>query len=86
MYTLIWSARALNQLAEIYVTLAIEEQRRMAAAVEAFNHRLTTRPSEEGQSRAGDLRIAFPAGLAVRFRVDEAAQVVRVTNVKRYGR
>lgn len=86
MYTLIWSGRALNQLAEIYVALAVDDQRRIAAAVEAFNHRVATRPSEEGESRAGDLRIAFPPGLVVRFRVDEAAHVVRVTNVRRYGR
>ena len=86
MYTLIWSGRALDQLAEIYISLPLDEQRHMAAGVDAMNHRLASRPREEGESRGANLRIAFPAGLAVRFRVNDAGQTVRVTNVKRYGR
>ena len=83
MYTLIWGGRALDQLAEIYVALPLDEQRRTAAAVDAMNHRLAARPHEEGESRGGNLRITFPDGIVVRFRVDEINQTVRVTNVRR---
>jgi hypothetical protein len=86
MYKLTWSTRALDQLAELYVALPLDEQRRLAAAVDAFNNRLKAQPLDEGESRGDGLRIAFPAGLAVRFRVDSARRTVRVTNVKRYGR
>jgi hypothetical protein len=86
MYTLIWSSRALDQLADIYVALPLDRQRRLASAVDAFNHRLTTQPLDEGESRGGDLRIGFADGLVVRFRVNEANQTVRVSNVRRIGR
>jgi len=85
MYTLTWSARALDQLAELYVTLPLEEQRQLAAVVDAFNNRLKSRPLDEGESRGDDLRIAFTAELTVRFRVNESQRAVRVTYVKRYG-
>ncbi|HKA05960.1 MAG TPA: hypothetical protein VKD71_01800 [Gemmataceae bacterium] len=86
MYALTWSARALDQLAELYVTLPLEEQRRLAAAVDAFNNRLKSQPLDEGESRGDDLRITFTAGLTARFRVNEVQRTVRVTYVKRYGR
>lgn len=86
MYTLIWASRALDQLAEVYVSLSLEGQRRLAAAVEAFNQRLRNRPNDEGESRGGNLRIAFLPGLTLRFRVNEVEQTVRVNSVRRYGR
>ena len=86
MYTLTWSTRALDLLVELYVALPLEEQRRLAAAVDAFNNRLKAQPLDEGESRGNGLRIAFTAGLAIRFRVNEVQRTVRVTYVKRYGR
>jgi hypothetical protein len=86
MYTLTWSSRALDQLAELYITLPLEEQRQLAAAVDAFNNRLKSQPLDEGESRGDGLRIAFTAGLSVRFRVNEVQRTVRVTYVKGYGR
>jgi hypothetical protein len=86
MYTLTWSSRALDQLAELYITPPLEEQRQLAAAVDAFNNRLKSQPLDEGESRGDGLRIAFTAGLSVRFRVNEVQRTVRVTYVTPYGR
>jgi hypothetical protein len=86
MYTLIWSGRAVRQLADIYVTLPLEEQRRLAPAIEAFNQRVQNRPFDEGESRAGNVRITIFGGVVIRFRVSSSEQTVRVNSIHRYGR
>ena len=86
MFTLIWRDRALNQLADIYVTADPAERQRTAAAVDALNARLRSNPLNEGESRAGDLRVTFISLLIVGFRVFPSDRVVRVISVRRYGK
>jgi hypothetical protein len=86
MYDVIWLDAALDQLADVYTAADRDTQDRIAAAVDAFNQRLARDPHNEGESRAGRYRIAFPRPLAVRFWIDDAARVVRVTAVGPAGR
>ena len=86
MYTVIWLDDALDAFADLYVAADPPGRGRMAAGVEALNRRLADRPSDEGESREGDLRIVFSALLVVRFRVDLIADMVQVESVDRYGR
>jgi hypothetical protein len=86
VFTLIWSNRALDQLAEIYVSADAAERARMAPAIEALNVRLRNDPSAEGESRAGELRITFIPLLAVAFYVSQSDRVVRVGRVRRFGK
>lgn len=85
MFALVWSNRALDQLAELYVEATPEERKRMAAGVDALNARLRADPLNEGESRAGGIRVTFPALLMVAFVVNEKDQLVYVARVKRYG-
>jgi hypothetical protein len=86
MYTVIWSDSALDRLAELYVAASPGERNRMALGIDAFNRLLSEQPLEVGESRSGLMRIGFPDLLAVRFRVDSDARIVRVVGVIRFGR
>ena len=86
MFALIWMNRALEQLANVYVTATPEERERIAAAVDALNARLRSDPLSEGESRSGGFRITFPSLLSVLFHVSETDRVVHVARVMRYGR
>lgn len=86
MFTVTWLDAALDKLADLYVAANPMDHDRMAAGVDALNRRLARRPLDEGESRGGELRVAFPDLLAVRFRVNTAARAVRVVAVGRYGR
>ena len=85
-FEVLWRVDTLDALAELYVTADRYERDRMAAGVEALNQRLAVDPLSEGESRTGDVRVAFIPLLIVRFRVDKPARVVRVTGIVRYGR
>lgn len=86
MFDYHWLEAALDQLAEIYVAADSSERDRIASGVEAFNARLASAPLDEGESRMGGYRVAFPPLLRVYFRVDERTHRVRVADVTRYGR
>jgi hypothetical protein len=86
MYRVDWLAVALDALADVYVTLDLADQDRLAAAVDALNKRLAGDPYDEGESRGGPYRITFIDRLVVRFWVDEPSGVVHVTAVAPYGR
>jgi hypothetical protein len=85
MFTVVWTNRALNRLADTYVGLDLIGQDRLAAQIDALNHRMHRDPLDEGESRAGDYRITFVDGLTVRFIVDSDGRVVRVYNLRRRG-
>jgi plasmid stabilization system protein ParE len=85
MYLVKWTKRALDRLADLYVSDAPDERERMAAAVEALNSRLQSNPLEQGESRAGGFRITFVELLVVGFHVDVIARKVLVNSVRRYG-
>ena len=86
MYAVVWKDAALDELADVYVAADPADRARMAAGVEALNTRLAADPLDEGESRGGTRRIAFPDLLAVSFTIDPVDRVVRVTAVARYGR
>lgn len=58
----------------------------MAIGDAALNRRLADRPTEEGESRDGPYRIAFPDLLQVLVRVDLTGDSVWVIGVASYGR
>jgi hypothetical protein len=76
----------MRQLADIFVALLLDEQRRLAPAIAAFNQRVRSRPFDEGESRGGNVRIAIFSGVVIRFRVSESDRTVRVNSIHRYGR
>lgn len=86
MFACHWLGAALDTLADIYITLNPADRDRLAAGAEALNRRLAADPHAVGESRGGNLRVAFTHLLVVRFRVDSSARIVRVTGVARYGR
>jgi len=86
MYRYEWFTTALDELADIYVSVGSDERDRIAGGVAAFNARLADDPFAVGESRQFDIRIAFPSLLCVYFRVDVPNRQVRVTRVTRYGK
>ncbi len=62
-----WKQRALDRLADIYVTLTLPEQRQLAAHVEWVNRELTEHAWELGESRGADRRIWFTDWLVVSY-------------------
>ena len=85
MYTLRWLASKLDALADLYVTLSVEDRARLASAVEALNARLRSNPNDEGESRANGFRITFIPFLSVAFRINEGKRTVDVTSILRFG-
>jgi hypothetical protein len=86
MFAVVWMNKALDELADVYVAVGPAERTRIAAGVDALNHRLAADPLNEGESRVGGYRMTFPDLLAVSFHVNQASGVVRVVGVSRYGR
>lgn len=70
----------MESLDNLFVAWDESIQARMVTVVKEFNRRLSASPFDEGESRGGRYRIAFPERLAVRFRVD-LAKKTRPANV-----
>lgn len=85
-YRVTWHADILDALAEFYVQADTADQDRMAGGVEALNRQLADDPHSVGESREGEIRIAFLPLLIIRFRVDDYQRTVRVVGVGRFGR
>lgn len=86
MYTVSWLDATQDEFTAIYTTSTLDDQRRMAAGMEALFRRLAADPLAVGEARSGPLlRIAFPDLLAVRFRIHPAAGEVRLSWVARFG-
>jgi plasmid stabilization system protein ParE len=58
-FEVIWKTAALDHLADIYVSLSVEERARISNGVEALNTSLAEHPSEIGEARSNGIRIAF---------------------------
>ena len=86
MFPVHWNIAVLDRLAELYVAAPVEERVRMAAGLSSLNRRLAEDPLDVGESRDANGRVAFPALLMVRFRIDVSTRTVRVTGVSRFGR
>jgi len=85
MFTVVWTSWALDKLAEDYVVMDLPGQDRLAAKIDALNHRLAQNPLDEGESRTGNYRVTFVEFLTVRFTVDLEDRVARVYDVRRSG-
>jgi hypothetical protein len=86
MFTVIWKNSALNQLAEIYVSVTPEQRNKIFEAVTDLNARLEVGPLEIGESRGHIDRIVFVPLLSLFYSVDQVSKVVRVTWVMKFGR
>jgi hypothetical protein len=85
MYALDWTVTALDDLADVFVGLDLNDQDRLAAAVEAMNRRLVLDPLDEGESRDAGYRLTFLGYAVVLFWVGEAKQLVQVHRVAPWG-
>jgi len=85
MFTVVWTNRALDKLADKYVELDLSEQDALGAKIDALNHRLHRDPSDEGESRAAGYRVTFVEDLTIRFTIEPDEMVVRVYGVRRRG-
>jgi hypothetical protein len=81
MYPVIWYNSALDALADAYVASDPATRDRIAEAVARLNVALADDSSEVGESRPGlGRRIAYELPCAIRFTIDAADGVVRVTH------
>ena len=80
MFALIWYNTALDSLADAYVQADQPTRDAIERAVTRLNNRLKSDPNALGESRPGHgRRIAHEAPCGIKFTVDDAANVVRVT-------
>lgn len=71
-----WTVSALDELAVVYVSLPPEARERLAADVDAANHRLGDDPAGAGESRGKKDRVTFAGRLAIWFRVEPGPRAV----------
>ena len=84
MYTVQWSPSAEQDLADLWNQA--RDRTSIADAANEIDRALARNPSEFGESRTGNSRIAFLKPLAVRFDVDDHTRVVRVWDIWRWSR
>ncbi len=80
MFTLVWTEHALDDLADVWVSVDVSTRDRIEAAVRRLNAELQDDPFLVGESRVDNRRIGFAGPLVVMFRIDEVARVVRVNH------
>lgn len=85
MFAVIWRDTALDALADDYVRADPSARDAIERAVTRLNNRLASDPTALGESRPGrGRRVAFDSPCAIRFTVDPADRVVRVTHFWTY--
>ncbi len=80
-FTVVWTSAALRELASIW-NLA-EDRSAVAAASHAVDQSLGRSPQLQGESRGGNVRVAFVGPIGADFEVLEADRMVRVLAVWR---
>jgi hypothetical protein len=76
-----WTKKALDKLADGYVTLSLVEQDVVEACVLRINSSLATDPWIYGESRSDDERIWFVDPLVIRYKINSDDATVLVTDV-----
>ncbi len=76
-----WTEDALDKLADIYITLSVDDQREVARTVLRMNRLLAIHPEQLGESRDGWERIWFEGRLMTRFEIIPAESEVVVNDV-----
>ena len=85
MYAVIWRDAALNELADAFVLADLARCDALEQSVLRLNAQLAADPREVGESRSGNLRVAFDKPVAINFLVDDPMpDVVRVTHFRTY--
>lgn len=83
-FTVVWTRRALNQLADIWSNAA--DRGVVTAAADRMDAALSADPANTGESRGGADRIVLDWPLSILFHVDQTRRIVHVTSVGVSGR
>jgi hypothetical protein len=81
MHEVVWTESALEELATLWLEADSVLREAIAAAQSQADRRLESNPSEAGESRPGDRRIAFFPPLGVVFSISESRRQVKVLRV-----
>ncbi len=76
-----WTEDAKDRLADLYVTLSLDDQRDITRTVLRINGMLAIRPELLGESREGWQRVWFEDRLVIRFEIIPADEEVVVNDV-----
>jgi hypothetical protein len=83
-YTVVWRREAEAQLIALWLRAANKDA--IVGYVDQIDRILARDPSEQGESRNENTRLAFFRPLCVRYQIDEAAKQVTVVAIKWVGR
>jgi hypothetical protein len=86
VYTVFFTARARDELAQTWLSADASMRARITAASDELERNLRFRPNDIGESRDQGRRIAFSGPLGMIFRVHEADRKVVVLHVWRHVR
>lgn len=82
-YTVLWSKSAETRLAELWLGAA--DPQAIRRACDDLDTQLAERPTQIGESRSENVRIAFESPIAVEYRVFEKHHVVIVGGIWAYS-
>ena len=85
-YFLIWTQRAYDDLADIWVASDVSTRERIEKALLRLNEDLRINPWPIGESREANVRMVFVGPIGVVFQIEEAEQTVRVGHVWKNGK
>lgn len=83
MYFVEWLPAAEQILADLWNNSS--DRATIAAAADALDNSLVRNPANLGESRGGNMRIAFSKPLGILFNIDEAGRHVRVLGIWRWS-
>jgi plasmid stabilization system protein ParE len=86
MFRVIWTQMAVAELTAIWSAADDRRRKAIAWAMNDLDYVLSRKPKTEGESRLGDIRIAFSRPLVVLYEVDEGTRTVRIGHVGPFGR
>lgn len=81
MYRVVWSQRAVNDLAGIWTQADPALRQAVTRAAHIVDQVLQDDPLDSGESREGQLRVMFAPPLGVQFQVDPDSQMVLVVHI-----
>lgn len=84
MYSISWTQGALEDVAEIWLKGSGPERQRITDSVHQLDSLLTESPLDVGESREGDVRVAFVAPVAISYQVEVASHEVIVLSAWSY--
>jgi hypothetical protein len=86
MFGVVWTNKALDELADIWVTVSPELRDRIESAMQRLDQSLRDDPNTVGESRNQNRRVAFDPPIAIIYQIDYSSQVVVVSHVWQYGK